>query len=299
MRLLVGVLFCAAMAAAAHAAPIQITDSHGNLTFEQAPQRVVVVNWTLTEQVLALGILPLGVADIAGYQKRIVRPSVPASVIDVGSRMGPNLEKIKALQPDVIIIGYSQKLLVRKLANIAPVVYFNNFSKHYANGEKAQERFLQLATLFNKAEFAAEKITQRNKRIAQLKMQLHEKFPAGLPRVTVIMPHNARQAWVLADNSLAQFTLAQLGFKPAIVKPASKYGATKVSVKTLNSIDGCLLYLPDNHVDMLQSSAWQRLLQADNGCFLPLAPVAIYGGAMSIQYLAEEITQVLLHYKEK
>lgn len=295
MRLLVlGYFIFQALMVVAQAESIQITDSHGNLTFEQAPTRVVVANWTLAEQVLELGIIPLGIADIEGYRKNIIRPSIPTGIVDLGSRMGPNLEKIKALKPDVIIIGYSQRPLVRKLANIAPVVYFNNFSKHYVNGEKAQERFFQLATLFNKVDFARGKIAQRNRRLAELKAQLEQRFTEGLPRVTVIMPHNASQAWVLGENSQAQFTLALLGFTPAIVQRASKYGATKVQLKDLNITDGCLLYLPNEYFDIQQSASWQRLAQIKAGCFLPLPQVAIYGGAMSIQYLAEEIVQAFV-----
>ena len=85
---------------------------------------MVVINWTLAEQVTALGVEPVGIADLKGYQQQVVEPALPTDVADVGSRLSPNLVKIKQLQPDVIIVGYSQKSLIRVLSNIAPVVYF-------------------------------------------------------------------------------------------------------------------------------------------------------------------------------
>ena len=252
---------------------IQIKDSHGRLSFEKAPERIVILNWTLTEQVLELGVSPLAVADIQGYQQTVEQPSIPASVIDVGSRMAPDLDKISALQPDVIIIGYSQRPLTRKLANIAPVVYLNNFSTHFVNGEKTDDRFLLLAKLFNKMDYAKEKLAKRDKYISQLRTQLATRFPHGLPSATIIMAHDENQAWVLSENSLAQYTLGLLGFKPAISKPASKYGATKIKVDRFNQVEGCLLYLPNPKFDLDNAKAWRSLSIVKDGCFLPLAPV--------------------------
>lgn len=40
-------------------AQIVLTDSQGTHTFAEVPQRVVVLNWDLLEQVLELGIQPL------------------------------------------------------------------------------------------------------------------------------------------------------------------------------------------------------------------------------------------------
>jgi hypothetical protein len=63
---------CAAPAApaqtpAAPAEPMTITHALGQTTIPSTPQRIVALEWTYVENLLALGIQPIGVADIAGY----------------------------------------------------------------------------------------------------------------------------------------------------------------------------------------------------------------------------------------
>lgn len=57
----------------------------------------------------------------------VVQPEVPNSVQDIGTRTEPNLEKIAALKPDVILAAGPQQDLLATLGRIAPVVYLPNF----------------------------------------------------------------------------------------------------------------------------------------------------------------------------
>ncbi|MGB3760615.1 MAG: ABC transporter substrate-binding protein, partial [Rivularia sp. (in: cyanobacteria)] len=68
----------------------------------KTPSRVVALGWVYVEDLLALGIQPVGVADIEGYQKFVnIQPQLAASVVDVGTRAEPNLEAIAQLEPDL------------------------------------------------------------------------------------------------------------------------------------------------------------------------------------------------------
>ena len=135
-------------------AQIEITDSHGKYQFEKPPERVVVLNWALAEQLIELDVKLLGMADITGFKKYANQPRVARNTVDVGERLSPNLAKIKDLKPDVIIIGYSQRSLIKSLSNLGTVIYFKNFGKRYNNYQKSRERFLELAKLFDKTQLA-------------------------------------------------------------------------------------------------------------------------------------------------
>ncbi len=69
----------------AHAV-ITVTDEYGEHSFEQAPQRVVALNWDILEQVLALNVEP------------IAAPNLPATAN--GSSIQPHQSQLKILGPE-------------------------------------------------------------------------------------------------------------------------------------------------------------------------------------------------------
>ncbi|MDF5688764.1 ABC transporter substrate-binding protein, partial [Vibrio parahaemolyticus] len=133
----------------AHAV-ITVTDEYGEHSFEQAPQRVVALNWDILEQVLALNVEPIAAPNLPGYRQWVVNPTAPESIEDIGTRAEPNLEKIASLKPDVILAASPQQDLIPLLKQIAPVIYLPNFSENEAAAETAIRHFRTLSKLFNK-----------------------------------------------------------------------------------------------------------------------------------------------------
>lgn len=103
---------------------IVVQDSQGQHTFEHVPSRVAALNWDIAEQVLALGVTPIAMPDIGEYRQWVMKPEVPDSVMDIGSRVEPNLQRLASLKPDVIIIASPQLDLMPRLQQIAPVLFF-------------------------------------------------------------------------------------------------------------------------------------------------------------------------------
>jgi iron complex transport system substrate-binding protein len=275
-------------------ADISITDSNGIVNFDQPPERVVVINWTLTEQILALGVQPVGVADIPGYLDHHESMGLTDETTDVGSRLAPDLTSIRALKPDVIIVGYSQRPLIRVLSNIAPVVYFKNFSRRYDNAEKADERFLELARLFDRSHEAQQSLLQRDAMITNLREQLTDHFGSQPPAVTVMVIDDTSHAWTFGENSMAFYALQRLGLHQGWQQPPSQYGVEKTATKDLLELPGCVLFVSKTGFDPSRSANWQQLKAMQSGCFYRLPPTPFYGGAMSLQTLAEHISQSLL-----
>jgi ferric hydroxamate transport system substrate-binding protein len=81
------------------------------------------------ENLLALGIQPVGVADIRGYQKYVnVQPSLAESVVDIGTRQEPSLEAIAQLKPDLILgVELRHQTIYDTLSAIAPTLLFNPY----------------------------------------------------------------------------------------------------------------------------------------------------------------------------
>lgn len=83
-------------------------------------RRIVGLEWLPVELLLALGIKPYGIADIANYNLWVNEPALPAGVIDVGLRTEPNLELLTQMKPSFLVwsAGYGPSADV--LARIAP-----------------------------------------------------------------------------------------------------------------------------------------------------------------------------------
>lgn len=79
----------------------------GEVRLTDTPKRIVALDFNYTEDLLALGITPVGVADIdspTGFNTLVnIQPALGPEVVDVGGRQGPNLEIIAELQPDLIL----------------------------------------------------------------------------------------------------------------------------------------------------------------------------------------------------
>lgn len=76
------------------------------------PNRIVALEWLPVELLLALGIVPYGVADTINYRLWVSEPPLPESVIDVGLRTEPNLELLTEMKPSFMV--WSADMVLRQ-----------------------------------------------------------------------------------------------------------------------------------------------------------------------------------------
>lgn len=268
----------------------KMRDSYGKWTFKEPPKRIAVINWTHTEQLLELGVELVAIADIEGFKKKSPQTVFnQPNAVDLKSLFHPDLLALKATKPDLIIIGYSQRDLLRPLNNIAPVMYFNSFSRRFNNLEKADERFMLMAKLFDKQPYAQEKLKQRDEKINSIKAELNTHFNNQLPELNIATLDN-KNAWLFLENSLP-FSVAQLlGFKSTLTEKPTKLGAHRISIAELEQAQGCTLL-----IDMENPKSTQKAtLNAKPACLHTLGKTNPYGGAMSRLYLAEAIKKAFI-----
>lgn len=85
--------------------PVSLTDAFGRkVELEQPAERVAVLEWQQTEDVLSLCLSPVAVADAAGFELWNSAEELPEGVEDVGTRGEPNLEALYKTDPDLVII---------------------------------------------------------------------------------------------------------------------------------------------------------------------------------------------------
>lgn len=285
-------------------AAIEITDSHGKHRFQSPPSRVVVLNWAMAENMLALGEVPLGMADIATFQQHASTVEVPEDTQDVGARLSPDLKRIKSLQPDVILIGYSQRALMRPLSNIARVVYFKNFGKRYQHAEKSRTRFLELAKLFDKTDVAQRLLQDAEQRTAQLRDDLRTLMDASghelVLRIVAPSERHADQAVLFGNNSMPYYAAKELGLAVVSAPENDKFGTQAVTLAQLGELEAVFQNAAQNVVVCpIYLSSYASSAAARRSDFAPNTTQSIpeyqnaFGGALSIYKLAEAFAPIV------
>ena len=260
------------------------------------PQRVVVLNWDILENVLALGIVPVGAANVSGYRQWVKKPIAPHSIEDIGTRSEPNLEKIAQLKPDVILAASPQQDLISILEQIAPVIYMPNFSKNQNAAPVAIEHFQTLAKLFDVEPLAQQQLNALNQKLLELKQTLANKYPTP-PKVQVIRFASPTSVFLYTENASTTYIVKKLGLNPPINVAPHQWGIKQVRINRLNEIDnGYVLYmLPFPDVKKLEESAlWNAFSFVKRHQVNSVSAVWNYGGVKSLEYMAQAITDSLI-----
>lgn len=90
--------------------PVDLTDAFGRtVRLPEPAQRVAVLEWQQTEDLLSLCVDPVAVADVKGFGTWVTAEKLPAGTTDVGTRPEPNLEALFATDPDLVVVeAYTQ-----------------------------------------------------------------------------------------------------------------------------------------------------------------------------------------------
>jgi ferric hydroxamate transport system substrate-binding protein len=276
---------------------IGVVDSRGIQHLNGHPLRAVVLDWSLLESVIELGVTPVGAPELDSYARWVVQPAIPVLTEDVGTRSEPNLEKIASLHPDIILVTDSQRDLIPRLEAIAPVLFFSNFSENDDHAAVAIDQFKQLAIVFGKQSVAEQKLAQLEYRLAQLKGRLSDAFKNGVPPVVVMRFANLTSTFLYSSNSIPDYVLRRLGLTNPLPQSPAKWGIVQKPIADLQHIErGYVLYiLPfDQESQLKHSILWRAMPFVQQGHVGSVRSVWSYGGAMSIQFTAEAIAESLL-----
>jgi len=111
------------------------------------PRRIVVLDWGLTEMVLSIGVVPVGIANTRDFRRNFTACDVPESVVNLGLMFQPNMELLFALKPDLIVISPAHASLRTALERVAPTVTLGRYRSSETPYSAARAETLQLARL--------------------------------------------------------------------------------------------------------------------------------------------------------
>ncbi|MGC3874964.1 ABC transporter substrate-binding protein [Halomonas sp. GXIMD04776] len=260
---------------------------------QAADSRIVTLDWTVAETLLALDVVPQGVAQIDAYRDWVGTPALPPSVMDLGLRAQPNLELLASLDPAHILITPLFAALESRLSRIAPVTTLGI----YASGDDPWSGMLaatrELGELVDRPEAAERLIKTTNAHLAKAKRHL----PENLPPLLLVQFMDARHVRVFGDRSLYQGVLAHLGLDNAWKRPTNAYGFSLVGLEALANLDAHLVVVEPLPVgvetQLNENGLWQNLSAVREQRVSTLPPVWSFGGLPSARRFATLLVEAL------
>lgn len=163
---------------------VTVEHAMGTTTITSEPQRIVALDSSLADATLMLGKELVGIATYRGYDTDLPEylgddREHGAEVVSVGDITEPSLEKIAALEPDLIVsIKVRHEALYDQLSKIAPTV-MPETSAHLF-----KENLELLGKAVGEEEKAAEEIAEYEETTEAVGEAINEK--AGDPTVSVV-----------------------------------------------------------------------------------------------------------------
>jgi ABC-type Fe3+-hydroxamate transport system substrate-binding protein len=262
-----------------------------------------VLDWGLVETLLALGVTPVGVAEIDAYNASVVTPLVPSHVPDVGLRLAPSLELLQQLAPDLILINSSQESQRAMLERIAPVRAYAVYTDAGAPFRHSQEVTLQLAQLCGRASAGQALIDATDQALARsrarIAAQRARQQSQRAPRpLYLIRFFDSRHIGVYGARSLFQDVMDALDVANAWHGPTDYWGIGVAGLEKLAASPAADLFyfdpLPSGVARTLASNRlWHALPAVAEGRVTTLPPFWGFGMLPSATRFADALSTAL------
>ncbi|MCD9022513.1 ABC transporter substrate-binding protein [Cohnella silvisoli] len=279
----------------------------GETTITGTPKRVVVLEWTHAEDVLALGVQPVGIADIENMKKWVRLPvAIDSAVVDLGDRSTPNMEMLASLKPDLIIgTKFNLEKTYDTFSKIAPTLVYDAYPQE-GQGDQYEEMvntFNQIADVLGKKPEAEAVLLNLDKAYETAKAKVAATGKDKIPFVLAMAysNQNAVTFRLSTDNSMAVKILEHIGLTNAHKSTKfENYGFTTTDVEALPAVqDANFLHMiqeSDNVIEnqLKDNSVWKGLnFVKENRVYALGGDMWPYGGPLSAQIMAEKTAELL------
>jgi ferric hydroxamate transport system substrate-binding protein len=282
-----------------------INHTMGQTEITGTPEKIVVLEWVFAEDLLALGLQPVGVADIEGMKKwvNLKGLSLSDNVTDVGLRDQPNLEVIAQIRPDLIIgdIGNNEQTY-DELSEIAPTILFDPYplqEKNISGLEEMEQEFMTIADIVGRSDQGAGILETMYQRIDEAAAAIQASDAAGKPFVLVQAGVFEGDIWlrIWSQNGQAAETIEMLGMENAWDVEYERYGFSTIALEDLTAVQNATLFYiagaeGDNVFETTYKSnpLWNDLRFVKEGRVYPIgADTWTFGGPISVELMAERV----------
>lgn len=275
---------------------VTITHILGKTELTKNPQRVVVLDFSALENLDYLGIKPVAVPKTS-MPSHLRKYKDDMSIVDVGSVVEVNLEKINEARPDLIIMGNRLVDFYDQLAAIAPVIYPTVVDA--GDFMHAFEKNLDdLGQLFDKQ---AE--VEKAKADIQSKTEKVKMRTAASEQKALILLHNRGRFSAYGSGSRFGIVHDVLGVKEAAVGLDTHRHGNPVSSEFIQKTNPDIVFIVDRsrvvdneitNKEEIENNLIKQTNASKNGKIYYLNPEMWYlagGGITSVSVMIDEVAQ--------
>ncbi|MEJ8545264.1 ABC transporter substrate-binding protein [Brevibacillus borstelensis] len=211
-----------------------VKDAMGEVKVPAEPKRIVVLDNGALDNLLGLGVTPVGAATVSLDKPFFSYLGDKTSGIEkVGTIDQPNLEAVSALKPDLILGTKDQHEAIHsKLMQIAPTVFVETLGLDWKGNLKLH------AEAVGKAKEAEKMIGDYEKRVAEFKAKMGDKV--GKTEVSMLRM-NADHIRIYLSESYSGKFIEELGF-PRPKAQSEKEFAKKATEEQIADMDGDVIF---------------------------------------------------------
>lgn len=221
--------------------PVAIRHKLGTTVIKRLPQRVAALEMNEVDFLDQLGV------PVAGMVKDYVphflaKYKSDPKVQDLGAIVQPNLERVHALRPDLILMTSLQAGHYEDLTEIAPALYYEVDFKNSEKGhiEVVKNHLLTLGRIFNKEGIARTKAAELDVEVQQVR-----RITQARPEKALIVLHNNGAFSSFGQQSRYGFVFSALGVKPASAALEASLHGQPISSEFIQQADPDILYVVD------------------------------------------------------
>lgn len=257
--------------------------------------RIIALEWLPLELLMALGVTPMGAAELHNYRLWVGKPEVPSTVTDVGLRTEPNLELLTQMKPSLILFSQGYGPDPARFERIAPGMGFSFNDGQGKPLSAARRSLMALAERIDRIPQANAHLAELDARIRQVKTRLTARPRRPLLLMSILDP---RHVIVFTANGLFQEVMDELGLENAWKGETTFWGSAVIGIDRLAGMSDvdviAFEHGNQNMIDQVTSTAlWQSLPFVREGRYLQMPRVWFYGATMSALQLIDTLDSAL------
>lgn len=292
----------AATAAGPTESQVTITDARGvDVTLDRPAEKVVALEWSEAEDLVTLGVMPVGVADVEGYGAWVQSASLDESVADVGTRQEPSVDAIVALDPELVIMEDRGNNLDAQLEEYVPVIVIQG-SDAAGNIAQMRDNFTTIATAVGKEAEATDVLAEFDSKLEAGRQAITDAGRTGdrFAMADGWMEGSSVAIRMFGEGSLVSDLAEELGLENAWTGEVDEmWGLGQTDVEGLSELGELTFFYSastdDVFADGLADNAiWLSLPFVENGTVHKLEDGTwTFGGPRSSMHIVDQFVAAL------
>ncbi|GIO41607.1 AraC family transcriptional regulator [Paenibacillus apis] len=267
----------------------------GVLELERQPQRIAVLDYQYADQLLALGIVPVGSAmctiEIGGLPADLQKPL--GRIVDLGKKEQPDLWALAALEPDLIVCTSFQEEHYTDISAIAPTVMLDR-------NEDWRLSLLRFGELVGRTWQSLEQIDAYNAKLEGLRRRIGNE---GAPEtVALIRPRDGGIRLHSERHRTARLLYDDLGLALPSLASQQQGTSSLIPLQELSQLSADRLFILTDNTNREQirqcqeSQVWRQMsaVRAGQVRHFHTALWTGYYGPLAMSRVVDEIAEALL-----